>query len=103
MMDWVVSQAIATVIAFSNGHASIHLSTDGGFIGGGESHESVRKCSEENGRRCWRVPAALQHATSEYPLSQQQGKVLFYLLTEPEFSLPVLIGQRVFSDNFSGR
>jgi hypothetical protein len=37
IMDWVVSQATATIIAFSNGHASIYSSTGGGFIGGGES------------------------------------------------------------------
>src|ERR1700730_169185 len=35
IMDWVVSQATATIIAFSNGHASIYLSTGGEFIGGG--------------------------------------------------------------------
>ena len=27
IMDWVVSNATATVVAFSNGHASIYLST----------------------------------------------------------------------------
>jgi hypothetical protein len=81
IMDWVVSQAIATIIAFSNGHASIYLSTGGGFIGGGESHESVRNAA----KRMVAVAGECQphsHATSEYPLPQQQGEVLFYLLTD---------------------
>jgi hypothetical protein len=47
IMDWVVSNATATVIAFSDGHASIYLSTGGGFIGGGESHESVRNAAKK--------------------------------------------------------
>jgi hypothetical protein len=41
--DCVVSNATATVIAFSNGHASIYLSTGGGFIGGGESVRNAAK------------------------------------------------------------
>ena len=49
IMDWVGSNATATVVAFSNGHASIYLSTGGGFIGGGESksHESVRNAAKK--------------------------------------------------------
>jgi hypothetical protein len=81
IMDWVVSQATATVIAFSNGHASIYLSTGGGFIGGGESHESVRNAAKKL------VAVAVEcqphtHATSEYPLPQKQDEILFYLLTD---------------------
>jgi hypothetical protein len=81
IMDWVVSNATATIIAFSNGHASIYLSNGGGFIGGGESHESVRNAAKKM------VAAAAEcqphtHATSEYPLPQKQDEILFYLLTD---------------------
>jgi hypothetical protein len=81
IMDWVVSNATATIIAFSNGHASIYLSTGGGFIGGGESHESVRNAAKKM------VAVAVEcqphtHATSEYPLPQKQDEVVFYLLTD---------------------
>jgi hypothetical protein len=81
IMDWVVSDATATVVAFSSGHASIYLSTGGGFIGGGESHESVRNAA----KTMVAVAAECQphtHTTSEYPLPQKQGEVLFYLLTD---------------------
>jgi hypothetical protein len=37
IMDWVVSQATATIVAFPNGHA----------IGGGESHESMRNAAKK--------------------------------------------------------
>jgi len=81
IVDWVVSNATATVIAFSNGHASIHLSTGGGFIGGGESHESVRNAA----KNMVTVAAECQphaHATSECPLPQKQDEIVFYLLTD---------------------
>jgi hypothetical protein len=80
IMDWVVSNATATIVAFSNGHVSIYLSTGGGFIGG-ESHESVRNA----GKKMVAVAGECQphtHATAEYPLPQEQGEVLFYLLTD---------------------
>ena len=79
-MDWVVSNATATVIAFSNGHASIYLSAGGGFVGG-ESHESVRNAAKKMvavARDC----QPHTHPTSEYALPQKQGEVLFYLLTD---------------------
>ena len=81
IMDWVVSNATATIIASSNGHASIYLSTGGGFIGGDESHESVRNAA----KKMVAVAAECQphtHATSEYPLPQQPGEILFYMLTD---------------------
>ena len=76
VMDWVVSQATASVIAFSNGHASIYLSAGGGISGGGESHESVRNAA----KKMVAVAAECQphtHATSEYPLPQKQDEVVF--------------------------
>jgi hypothetical protein len=39
-MDLNISGAYATVVGFSNGEASIYLSSGGGFIGGGQ-HASV--------------------------------------------------------------
>jgi hypothetical protein len=73
--------ATATVVAFSNGHASIYLSTGGGFIGGGKSHESLRIAA----KKMVAVAGVCQphtHPTSEYPLPQKQDEVLFYLLTD---------------------
>jgi hypothetical protein len=80
IMDWVVSHATATITAFSDGHASIYLSTGGGFIGG-ESHESVRNAAKKMVAVA-RVCQPHTHATSEFPLPQKQDEVLFYLLTD---------------------
>jgi hypothetical protein len=42
IMDWGVTEGTATAVAFSDGTASVYLSSGGGFIGGA-SHESIRK------------------------------------------------------------
>jgi len=46
IMDWGVGRGTATVVAFSDGHASIYLS-NGGFLGGAESHESIRHAAKQ--------------------------------------------------------
>jgi hypothetical protein len=78
-MDWGMDRGTATVIAFSDGSASVYLSSGGGFIGG-KSQEAVRKAAQEM------VAAAAEclaqaHATTSYPLPQR-GEVIFYLLTD---------------------
>jgi len=79
-MDWGVDNGTATVVAFSDGSASIYLSSGGGFLGGGQSHESVRIAAKEM------VVAAAEslpqtHPTTAYPLPQKH-EVVFYLLTD---------------------
>jgi hypothetical protein len=73
IMDWVVSQVTATVIASSNRHA-VGLSA-------AVNPMNLAQCSQENGRR-YRRRQPLTHATSEYPLPQQQGEVFFYLFSD---------------------
>lgn len=46
VMDLPISQAIATVVAFSDGTASIYLSSGGGFVGGGQQ-PAVNKAAIE--------------------------------------------------------
>ena len=80
LMDWGVPHGTATVVALSDGSASIYLSNGGGFLGGAESHESVRSAAKKM------VAAAVEvqsqtHATTDYPLPQQ-GEIFFYLLTD---------------------
>lgn len=80
IMDWGVTEGTATVVAFSDGTASVYLSSGGGSIGGGASHESIRKAAQ----RMVAVAAECQpqtHATTTYPLPQR-AHVIFYLLTD---------------------
>ena len=69
-MDWGVEHGTATVVAFSDGSASVYLSNGGGFLGGGESHESVRKAAQ----KMVSIAAEFQPQTIEtktYPLPQR--------------------------------
>lgn len=80
IMDWGLAQGTATVVVFSDGHASVYLSSGGGFIGGAESHESIRNAA----KKMVAVAAECQqHAqpTAVYPLPKR-GEVSFYFLTD---------------------
>ena len=79
-MDWGVTQGTATVVAFSDGHASVYLSSGGGFLGGGENHEAVRNAAKHM------VAAAaecqsLARPTTSYPLPGR-ARIILYFLTD---------------------
>jgi hypothetical protein len=79
IMDWGLTEGTATVVAFSDGSASVYLSTGGGYIGG-VSHESVRKAAQ----KMVAIAADYQsqmHATTAYPLPAR-AQVIFYVLTD---------------------
>jgi hypothetical protein len=80
VMDWGVMNGTATVVAIADGTASIYLSSGGGSIGGGQSHDSIRKAAQ----KMVSVAAEFQPqmpATDTYPLPQS-GQVTFYVLTD---------------------
>jgi hypothetical protein len=79
VMDWGVANGTVTIVAFSDGNASIYLSSGGGFIGG-SSHEAIRNAAKKM------VAAAVEcqqfaHPTKAYPLPET-GAVTFYVLTD---------------------
>lgn len=79
IMDWGLTRGTATVVAFSDGSASIYLSSGGGNIGGA-SHESIRKAAQ----KMVAIAGECQpqtHATTAHPLPER-GQVTFYLLTD---------------------
>jgi hypothetical protein len=79
IMDWGVSSGTATIVAISDGSASIYMSGGGGYLGG-QSHEAIRKAAQN----MVAVAAESQKqtiATTVYPLPQR-GEVIFYLLTD---------------------
>jgi hypothetical protein len=78
-MDWVLSAAVATVVAFSDGSASVYCSSGGGLLGG-QAHEPIRNAA----RQAVAVRAQFQpqmELTTAFPLPQP-GIVVFYLLTD---------------------
>lgn len=79
VMDWGLSENIATVLALSDGSASVYLSNGGGFIGG-QSHESIQKAAKKTVEISADVEPLMQ-LTSDYPLPKR-GEVIFYVLTD---------------------
>ncbi len=80
IMEWGLAQGSATIVAFSDGHASVYLSSGGGFIGGAEAHEQIRNAAKRMvaiGAECQK----LTHRTTVHPLPKS-GEVKFYLLTD---------------------
>ncbi len=68
-----------TLVALSDGSASIYLSSGGGSIGGG-AHETIRKASQAMVAIAAKfLPQAT--ATKEFPLPNV-GQTVFYLLTD---------------------
>jgi hypothetical protein len=78
-MDWGVEHGSATVVALSDGSASIYLSSGGGFIGG-QGQEPIRKAAQKAVSIAADFQAEMR-ATKTYPLPHS-GEVIFYLLTD---------------------
>jgi hypothetical protein len=79
VMDWVVSAGVATVVAFSDGSASVYFSSGGGLLGG-QAHEPIRNAA----RDAVGVAAEFQpqmELTTVFPLPQP-GIVVFYVLAD---------------------
>jgi hypothetical protein len=80
LMDWGLGSGTVTIVAIADGTASVYLSSGGGSIGDGQSHESIRKAAQ----KMVSVAAEFQphmRATSSYPVPQT-GHVVFYVLTD---------------------
>lgn len=79
VMDWGVPTGTATVMALSDGSASIYLSGGGGYIGG-QKEESVRGAALQAIQVARDCPSQMRK-TTEYVLPAT-GEVIFYLLTD---------------------
>jgi hypothetical protein len=80
LMDWGIPAGSATVVALADGNASVYLSSGGGFLGGGQSHDAIRNAAKQAVGAA-KEAKSLTHAATEYPIPQR-GQVAFYLLTE---------------------
>jgi hypothetical protein len=82
LMDWDISPGTATVAAYDDGTASVYLSSGGGYIGGGESHESIRNAAMKTVEMASELRSLMQPTTT-YPLPQR-GQVTFYVRTDAD-------------------
>jgi hypothetical protein len=79
VMDWGVPGGTATVMALSDGSASIYLSSGGGYLGG-QNQESVRTAALHAITTACEYASQMQK-TNDYNLPAA-GEVIFYLLTD---------------------
>ncbi len=79
VMDWGVPNGTATVMALSDGSASIYLSGGGGYLGG-QNQESVKDAALHAVELAREYPSQMQR-TMDYILPVT-GEVIFYLLTD---------------------
>ncbi len=79
VMDWGMQRGIATVVAISDGTASVYLSSGGGFIGG-QGQEPIRRAAQSAVGAAKAMQLPEQPATT-FPLPEPHG-VFFYLLTD---------------------
>lgn len=78
IMDWGIDTAIATIVSYQTGDASMYLSSGGGVIGGGQ-HQNVNIAAK---RFVALAQTYLGKATkTESNSLPQQDEVKFYLLT----------------------
>jgi len=79
VMDWGLDGGSTTVVALSDGSASVYLSSGGGYIGG-EGHDAVRKAALKTVQLAHGLQP-LMSVTKAYPLPRSH-QVIFYLLAD---------------------
>jgi hypothetical protein len=79
VMDWALGSGTATIVALSDGNASIYRSSGGGHIGG-KSHDSIRKSAQKAVAVAGEFQSFVR-ANGDYSLPKQ-GTIIFYTLTD---------------------
>jgi hypothetical protein len=79
-MDWAVTQGIATVVAVSDGSASIYYSSGGASIGGGYARPAIRDAALHAVSIASKFSGGMQR-TDNFPLPEKGG-VIFYVVTD---------------------
>ena len=80
LMDWGTKNAIATIVAFTDGTASMYYSSGGATLGGGQADPAIRAAAKNALAVVARTIARLRLVT-EFPTPKQPGQVYFYVLT----------------------
>lgn len=80
VMDWGLTAGSATIVALSDAHASLYLSSGGGYLGGSQSHDSIRNAALAAVAIATEFLPQMR-PTNTFPLPHG-GEVIFYLLTD---------------------
>jgi hypothetical protein len=79
LMEIGLAQGSATIVALSDGSASIYLSSGGGSTGG-IGHETIRKAAQAMVALAGKFQSQMS-ATANFPIPMS-GQTIFYLLTD---------------------
>ena len=79
LMETGYPEAVATLVAYQDGSASLYFSTGGGMIGGGD-HEAVRRAASAMVARAAEFVPGMR-ATTDFPLPSP-GRTVFYVLAD---------------------
>jgi hypothetical protein len=79
LMDWYVGNGTASVLAASDGTASLYLSSGGGFIGGGQRYPQLREAAQQAVHLATKLIS--QFAATEATDLPPNGEVYFYVST----------------------
>ncbi len=80
VMDWGLENGAATIVALSDGTASVYLSSGGGSIGGGKSHEAIHAGAINAVNIAAKFQPKMRPAKN-YPFPAL-NEVTFYVLTD---------------------
>jgi len=78
--DWNDAEGTTTIIAVADGSASVYRSNGAGSIGGGQSHEIIRKAALKAVEAAGAAQPQM-HGASAYPFPAR-GQVSFYAVTD---------------------
>ncbi len=95
VVDWGSAQGATTIVAIADGSASVYLSGGGGFIGGGQSHESIRNAALRTVKLAGAAQPMMQ-SVRQYPAARA-GEVTFYAVTDAG-----VFGAAASQDDLSG-
>ena len=80
VMDWAIGSGVATVVAVSDGTASIYLSSGGGSIGGSYARPRIREAAIHAVSTAGNFLEGML-PTDDFPLPDAGG-VIFYVVTD---------------------
>jgi len=91
LMDWIVGNGTASVLATFDGTASVYLSSGGGFIGGGQRHPEIAEAAKSAVKLAQELlPAAMKSDAKVDAFELPQGdSVYFYLRTNDAVFLAI--------------
>jgi hypothetical protein len=78
LMDWNIGKGVASVLASSDGTASVYLSSGGGYIGGGQRYPTIRETAIRATEIATRL-SPLARLTETFEIPSDEREVFFYL------------------------